>query len=484
MSVLRLPAVEPRDYQNPFFRAMDGGCNRAVKAWPRRGGKDISDFQFMVREAVRRPGTYYYCFPTLELAKKALWNNIVEFYSFGECTAAGNMIDILCPKEIRTRKNNSDYEIGVHSVDGKESLIKLLGTDNLNVMGMNGYGYVFSEWQSQKKEAFGYISPILRENGGWALFNGTMRGKSNHLYQDVMRNKNNPLWFSDWLKPEDTQEYYWLNEAEGINVNAHLVGKIHPHTLRPYTNIQENVDAGESSFSLARQEYLNDALSLIGGSYYAYEIAALEKSNRTRSQYQDNMPTYTFWDLGGQSKESDKTCILWAQMDSCLGTVKIIDYYSNSGHKRGHYMDIVKNKPYNYAGHYVPHDAKRTNDWTGENTIDTARIEHGIEMRAIPKTNSVGDDIEITRRDFRNYEFIGERCEEVINDLGNYHERETTGKPCHQNNCSICHGASHGADTVRMMATARYLGIIEEYLVPKVGLRDKREYIEDDWMVV
>jgi hypothetical protein len=239
--VITLPIIQPRSYQMYFYNAMARGCNRAVKSWPRRAGKDISDFQFLVSQALKRVGTYYYYFPTLELAKKALWDNIVEFYYRGNIVASGSMIDILCPEEIRKTKNNSDHFIRL--ING--SIIKIGGTDKLDVVGMNGYGYVFSEWQSQKKDAFGFISPILQENGGWALFNGTMRGKRNHLYQDIHRTKNLSNWFSQWLQPEDTLEYYWVNKDADICVNEQLIGKLHPDTLRPYQNIQSIVDAGK-----------------------------------------------------------------------------------------------------------------------------------------------------------------------------------------------------------------------------------------------
>lgn len=480
--MIRLPVVEPRPYQLAFYKAMDNGCNRAVKSWHRRAGKDITDFQFLISKALQRVGTYYYYFPTLELAKRALWDNIVEFYSYGKQIASGNMIDILCPPEIRTTKNNSDYFIKL--ING--SIIKIGGTDNLSVVGMNGYGYVFSEWQSQKKEAFGYISPILQENGGWALFNGTMRGRNNHLYQDIIRTRGVENWFSEWLKPEDTLEYYWINEREDIRVNQQLAGQLHHHTLRPYQNIQDLVDAGEISFSLARQEYLNDSMSNVGGSYYSYELEAIEREGRYSRVDPYSDVVYTFWDLGGSNAEADATAIVFAHIQENTGKISIVDYYENTGRLRGHYMDMLKEKGYHYGGHYLPHDAKRVNSWTSENTVDTARMEFGIEMRVVPKTNSVMDDIEITRRGLKDVTIDPDRCQPLIAHLSNYHERETTGKPCHQNNCSVCYGASHGADTVRTMMMARYLKLVQRYIIE--DRPDERQYKEkdtvDDWLCV
>ena len=481
--ILRLPVIEPRHYQYAFYKAMDMGCKRSVKSWPRRAGKDISDFQFLVRQAMRRKGTYYYYFPTLELAKKALWDNIVEFYSHGELVASGSMIDILCPPEIRKTKNNSDHFIRLSN----DSIIKIGGTDKLDVVGMNGYGYVFSEWQSQKKEAFGYISPILQENGGWALFNGTMRGKRNHLYQDWNRTKDLPEWFSQWLSPEDTLEYYWINEEEGISVNPQLEGRIHHHTLRPYQNIQSIVDAGEISFALAKQEYLNRADNEIAGGYYGYEMRALQKRGDYKITHDNGDLVYTFWDLGGDKEDSDKTCVLFARIDIISGHATVIDYYEDSGHLRGHYIDYVQSKPYTYGGHYIPHDGKRSNVWTGEGMVETVRNEYGLEFRYITKSNSVMNDIEITRRGLAKTTFDKDKCEEVFDHVSNYHEKETTGKPCHQNSCRECNGASHGADTVRYMRMAIHLGLVAPYIITRERpdwMNNKPDKPEEEWFCV
>lgn len=458
--IIRLPVITPRHYQLPFYKAMDSGCVRAVKSWPRRAGKDISDFQYLVMRARQRVGTYYYYFPTLELAKKALWDNIVEFYCYGKVVAAGSMIDILCPEEIRSTKNNSDHFIRLDN----GSIIKIGGTDKLDVVGMNGYGYVFSEWQSQKKEAFGYISPILRENGGWALFNGTMRGKNNHLYKDIHNNSNRAGWFSQWLQPEDTLEYYWTNEEEGIHVNEHLRGLLHPHTLRPYSNIQDIVDAGEISFSLARQEYLNRADNEIAGGYYGHECRKIKQKGHYKPIDPKGDIVYTFWDLGGVRHDSDATSVVFAHIDIYSKKVKIVDYYENTGKLRGHYWDVVKEKGYTYGGHYYPHDGKKTNEWTGETSADTASNFYGIEIRYVPKTQSIMNDIEVTRRGLINTEFNSELCEQIFDHVSNYHENENSGTPCHKNNCSLCNGASHGADAVRTLHKALYLDLVSNYI--------------------
>src|SRR5579872_5348467 len=77
----------PRDYQLKFLEAMDGTFTskgelvpgtkkyRAILRWHRRSGKDTTCFCYMVKEAFRVKGNYYYIFPTKEEARKALWEN-------------------------------------------------------------------------------------------------------------------------------------------------------------------------------------------------------------------------------------------------------------------------------------------------------------------------------------------------------------------------------------------------------------------------
>jgi hypothetical protein len=194
---------------------------------------------------------------------------------------------------------------------------------------------------------------------------------------------------------------------------------------------------------------------------------------------------YTFWDLGGVKEDSDKTCITFAHVDIPGDKATVVDYYENVGYRRGHYFDVLEQKGYRYAGHYLPHDAKRSNEWTGETMADTARTEYGVEVRFIPKTQNVMNDIEITRRGFAVTEFSDSaEVDVLLGHLTNYHEAETTGKPCHRNNCAECQGASHGADTFRAMRMAISLGIVEPYMDTGSMRVPTPQFVIDDWMVV
>ena len=460
----RFPQIPPIWYQLPSWRAVDNGIRFKISSYPRRHGKDIEDLSIASKKAAVRKGSYYYVFPTRKWAKRAIWDTIAEIN--GESMP---IIDHVFPPEFVVRKNETDLFIELKN----GSMLFMGGTDNLDFVGQGGQGYTMSEFSLHKEAVTGFLVPIIRQSQAYLYLNGTLRGKDNPLWKILQNTKDDPEWFSTWLQPEQTKLYCWVGGDFNINPEIlPLIGKVNPKTGElykncqgiPYYNIQSDIDSGLISLSLAKQEFLNRAETVVDGCYFEDELAVVEGENRKTAKYDYRDPVYTFWDLGGKNEENDKTSIVFAQMRDNESPCAIIDFYENTGKVRGHYFDVLKSKGYVYGGHYVPHDAKRTSAWTGEDMVQTARKQYHVEMRFVPKTNSVSNDIEIGRRDFVNFNFDPDMCSELLRYLSSYHENETSGAPCHKNNCRLCHGASHAADAFRTMYMARSLGLIQNYL--------------------
>lgn len=199
MAKVRLPHnYIPRNYQEPVLSALDkgisgkpGGVKRAVTVWHRRSGKDKTFLNFMIKEMARRVGTYYYFFPNYNQGRKILWDGIDK---------AGFPYMNHFPSEVITKKNNTEMKIT--TVFG--SVFQIIGTDNIDtIVGSNPVGCVFSEYALQDPEAWNFIRPILRENGGWAVFNFTPRGR-NHGWKMAQMAQRNPAWFFQKLTVDDT----------------------------------------------------------------------------------------------------------------------------------------------------------------------------------------------------------------------------------------------------------------------------------------
>ncbi len=442
-----LPQLKPRFYQIGCWKALDNGARNILISWPRRHGKDVTTASILSKRAIQRVGSYYYLFPTRKWAERAIWNNIVTIGN-----KSGHLLDLIFPPEIVSYKNNTDMKLGL--ING--SVINFSGTDNLDFVGQGGYGYALSEFSLHKEEVTGFLAPILDEGDSWIIMNGTMRGKNNQLYKMYEANIKNTDWFCEWLTPEETKRYAWV--GDDMNLNPELIGKTDPLTNNLYMNVQDRVDSKMISYGLARQEYLNEAVSDVANSVFGYEMIKLEDNGRLNQADPEHHPVYTFWDLG----VDDPTAIVFAKIDG--GNIWIIDYYENTGHDIKHYLDIINEKNYKYAGHYLPHDAKKRQNTTGINLIDYLRTEFAFITRTIPKTNSVRDDIEIVRRNLPSIN-IHTRCDKLIEILKNYQWNPTTGKILHNE-------YSHGADAVRMMFMAKYHNMIQEYLIsPKKNKR-------------
>ena len=455
-----LPVLKPFLYQLPFWHAMDNGCKRAILAWHRRAGKDIVSFSYMVREAMKRVGAYMYYFPTLADADQALWKNVVSIGDF-----SGNLVDLLCPSEIVLKKNEGDYII--YLING--SIIRVRGTDNLKVVGANCYGYVFSEWSLQKKEAFSLVSPILRENGGWVIFNGTMREKTNHLWKDVQKLKDSKDYFVSYLKPDYTKAYYWESAEDELEdyvqkINLELKGLISPYNGKPFYNVQDAIDNNEMSYEMAAREYGNDPSVTTIGTYFRRNMASLAKDGGVGTfPWDESERVYTFWDLGGSGDEADPTAIVFAQKFDKKW--RLIDYYENNGMMFEEYAKVLHSKPYSYAGHYAPHDAKKRMMF---GDLITYAKKYGVDFKRVLKTNSVIDDIEVMRSNWNRLEIDSDKCEELLGHIDGYREG-AGGKP-------VKNGTQHGVDALRTLFMADASGIVTPYL----GIRNEYEYDDEE----
>jgi len=123
MKILIPYKFKPRDYQLPFFKAMDNGIKRAYKIWHRRAGKDKCDFNFMIKKACETTGYYAYFFPTASQGRKAIWNMIDSKTGF-------KMMDHI-PKALIKKQNDS--EMRVHLINGSISSLVSTRTSSSSI---------------------------------------------------------------------------------------------------------------------------------------------------------------------------------------------------------------------------------------------------------------------------------------------------------------------------------------------------------------
>jgi len=406
-------------HQKPVFNYLDGGGKRAVAVWHRRAGKDSTALNYTAAECQEKTGVYWHMLPTQTQARKAVWDGIVRH--------GRRMIDQAFPKALREATRAQQMQIEMKS----GSIWQACGSDNFDsLVGANPLGVVFSEWSLCNPRAWDFIRPILAENGGWALFIYTARGK-NHGYTLSEMAKNNPKWHYSKLTVDDT------TREDGSPVITEEA-------------IQDDRDAGMTE-DMIQQEYYCSFDVAIPGAYYAKEIAAARKDERIRFvPIEPNLQVHTFWDLG----ISDAMTIWFVQ---AVGKeIRCINYYENNNEGMAHYVNYLKKfaSEHNveFGEHFAPHDIEVRELMSGKSRKDTAR-EMGIIFRVVPRIGAIADGIEATRRIFPRVWFDEKRCEKGINALASYH-REFDEKKDVFKDQPVHDWASNGADAFRQLGQA------------------------------
>ncbi|MCG3776454.1 MAG: hypothetical protein JW395_3313 [Nitrospira sp.] len=415
-TVLTLPlgGWRRRKYQKGFFRYMEKGGKRAVIRWHRRAGKDEVSLHWTCRAMLGRVGNYWHLLPEYSQARKAVWDAVNPH-------TGKRRIDETFPKELRKRTREAEMSIEFRN----GSTWQLVGSDRYDALvGSPPVGLVFSEYALSNPLSWDYLRPMLAENGGWAIFNGTVRGR-NHFWKIGEFAKTDPAWFFSEVSADQTDIFT-------------------PETLDQEQReliAQWGKEDGASRF---RQEYYNDPNVAMPGAYYAQLIAAAHADGRVGIfKYDSRYPVSTSWDLGFDSETA-----IWFFQLTPAGPV-FIDYHHARNKGMPDYAEVLKSKGYRYGKHIAPHDIKTGDVGTGKKRFEIA-MEHGIQFDLAPYIG-VEDGIQATKRVIAVSRFDAENCESGLESLISYHsefdeEKRTLRK------IPVGDWASHGADSLRYMA--------------------------------
>ena len=417
---IRLPHLfTPRSYQLPILHALDTeGKKRGVWVVHRRGGKDRTMLAYISKKMFEDVGAYYHVFPTYRQAKKVVWDGI-------DIKQGKRFIDIAFPSELFPQQNDTELKITA----GNGSIYQLVGSDNFDsIMGTNPIGCVFSEYALQDPRAWDYFRPILAENGGWAVFIYTARGR-NHGFKLFQMASKNPAWFCEKLTVEDTKR------DDGSPV-------ITPEA------IQAERDAGMAE-ELIQQEFYCSFEGYIQGAYYSKQIHQARVDGRLCAvPHVAGFPVYTFWDLG-----MDDSTTIW--MIQIIGMeIRVIDYYENSGEGLSHYVKVLNEKVYVYGDHYLPHDVEVRELGTGKSrreVLSDLGLGSIITVQRARDIQSVLTGIESGRNIISQCWFDEEKCSRGLLALESYHaeydeeKKKLENRPVHD-------WSSHGADAWRTFA--------------------------------
>ena len=227
--------------------------------------------------------------------------------------------------------------------------------------------------------------------------------------------------------------------------------------------------------------WLGQPLTSKTGTVFGKQIAQAEIEGRIGSvPYDASAGTYTAIDLG----IGDSTAIWWFQM---VGQeIHFIDHYESSGEELGHYISIIKNKPYNYTTHFLPHDAKQRELQTGMTRVEFFENNgiHNIEVLRPTNFQLGQDDINmIARPKFSKIWIDRDKCERGLKCLRAYHyeydekNKLLKDKPEHDWSSHSSSAFIYALIAAQESTEAQQVNVQFKTFVPKEFRKKK----DDDW---
>ena len=371
--------------------------------------------------AFERPATYWHCLPEYAQARKAIWTAVNSH-------TGKRRIDEAFPHELRDSTN--DNEMFIRFKNG--STWQVIGSDRYNsLVGAGVAGVTFSEWALCNPASWGYISPMMRENAGWAAFITTPRGK-NHAHSMYQSGLKNPEWFAECL-------------------SVHSTGALSPSELADVLQTDYidlfGEDIGRAQFE---QEYECSFNAAILGAFYAREMVAVRREGRIADIEADpDRPVHRAWDIGVK----DDTSIWWFQVVGAQ--VFILDCYSQSGAGVDHYAEVVEQKRKQHGWKdgvdFVPHDA-RVKEWgTGRTRVETMQG-LGLNPQVIPLASKL-DGINAARKTLARCVFHPRTEEQGVAALEQYRREWDDDKKTFKAT-EVHDWSSHLADAFRYLSMA------------------------------
>lgn len=335
----------------------------------------------------------------------------------------------LLSDRISSLKLDSLFEVGesfIRSKVGGEAIFLGLRHNISQIKSLEGIDRAWvEEAQTISQDSWDTLIPTIRKPGSEFLVTFNPENEDDATHQ-MFISQQQP---DSWVRKVNYDENPWFpKELEFERANLHASGD-----KDKYAHI-----------------WLGECRRSMAGAIYGEQMAAAKEQGRiTQVPYTPACPVMTSWDLG----YSDATAIWFYQL---VGKEpRFIDYHENRQMPLDYYVDYVRQKPYKYSMHVMPHDAGHQSLRTGKTLAKQAEEmglgEIGKTLTVLPQ-DSVEAGIELTRQLIHQAWYDAEKCADGIKALTKYHyefdeERQIyRPKPHHD-------WSSNGADSKRYAAT-------------------------------
>lgn len=372
---------------------------------------------------------------------------------------------ILCTREYQNSISDSVIKTLANEIDNL-GLTNFYEVQSNKIIGKNGTEFIFKGIKNNVQS----IKSIPDISLVWVEEAQTVSHNSYEVLIPTIRKNDSQIIIT--FNPIHPSDPTYERFVKVTDPSIHLV-KVN-YNRNPWLpdTIQEEIEYMRRHDPEAFEHiYLGNFDNRRNGCVYAKQLQQARDDGRiTRVPYDPSYEVFTAWDLGW----GDATAIWFCQFAG--RELRWIDYYENSGEQLDHYVKFIKEKPYNYDMHYLPHDGSHGNIrglnvsqqlWDmGLNNIvlEIAKIETGIDELRRTLAFSVFDE---------------NKCADGLHCLEHYaydwdEDRQIFKKSPKKD------WSSHGADAARYvaMAVAHMKGsLLEENVDPYSRYRGNKSWM-------
>jgi hypothetical protein len=357
---------------------MRDDANTVINAH-RRWGKDELVLQAIASRMYRRVGNYWHALPEYSQANKAIWDAVDPRYAI-------RRIDHAFPKELFKQRNH-DMRVGAKF---NASSYKLVGCDSPDTLvGAPPIFVAFSEYAIANPEAWAYLSPIIAENKGKAVFISTTRG-DNHFRT-----------LCEGAAQLDTYDIFTITAEQSAVFSTEQLLSIEKDLIVLYGD-----QVGHAYF---RQEYLCEFVDVSLDSIYV-DILLAAKENKLHTEiYTEEKDEYSvYFDVGGaftcawfynRTRQAVTYCHQWIRLrfEAVLETIS----------------------KFNIVELYLPRDSHSKLEMVSPFTTFEVFTNEGYNVQEVPNFSIVSSQL-AAKRVLTKINIDSKACKEGIFNLSRY----------------------------------------------------------------
>jgi phage terminase large subunit len=353
---------------------------------------------------------------------------------------AQRTVRILCAREFQSSIADSVHKLLSDQI-AEMGMAAFYKIEKATIYGINGTEFRFAGIRTN----IGAIKSFEGVDICWVEEAANVSRASWSTLIPTIRKDGSEIWvsFNPELEMDETYQRFVVRPPKSA-----IVVKIgwEDNPWFPATLRQEMVELRERDEDAYLHVYGGGCKHTLEGAVFAKEIRNLEIEDRIKPvPYSVAKPVETFWDLG----KRDMCSIWFAQVVGF--EFRVIDFYENCGENLAHYIKVLKERPYAYGTHWLPHDADH-DLLASERTIAQQMRAAFSGVRVVPRTSKI-TQIEAGRAIFGQCWFDREKTADGVQHLRHYQfevdaETGQRGKePLHDEH-------SHAADAFMGMGLA------------------------------